>query len=115
MVVIACSKEAKAAGCKNVMRVPDAMRICPGLILVTQRCDLFRRAHNTLLNEITCAIPIEGVKSIDELVCKPDKSAIRDLHGTKTTIQEKRKTPNGFELFSQGRWANFCVDSTHDL
>ncbi|MGE3622951.1 MAG: type VI secretion protein ImpB [Bdellovibrionales bacterium] len=77
-VVIACSKEAKAAGCKNVMRVPDALKICPELILVTQRCDLFRRAHNALLNEITCEIPIETVKSIDELVCKLDKSAIRD-------------------------------------
>ena len=44
-VVIACSKEAKAAGCKNVMRVPEALALCPDLVLVTQRPDLFRRAH----------------------------------------------------------------------
>lgn len=75
-VVIACSKEAKAAGCKNVMRVPEAKALCPDLILVTQRPDLFRRAHNTLLNEIACEIPIETVKSIDELSCVLDKSAI---------------------------------------
>ena len=75
-VVIACSKEAKAAGCKNVMRVPDARAICPNIVLVTQRPDLFRRAHNALLNEIACEIPIETVKSIDELVCKLDTSTI---------------------------------------
>jgi DNA polymerase-4 len=75
-VVIACSKEAKAKGCKNVMRVPDALRICPDIVLVEQRPDLFRRAHNALLNEIACEIPIETVKSIDELACKLDKNAI---------------------------------------
>ena len=77
-MVIACSKEAKAAGCTNVMRVPEALAACPGLVLVTQRPDLFRRAHNALLNEITCEIPIETVKSIDELVCKLDPSGIAD-------------------------------------
>ena len=75
-VVIACSKEAKAAGCKNVMRVPDARIACPDIVLVMQRPDLFRRAHNALLNEISCEIPIETVKSIDELVCKLDKHTI---------------------------------------
>src|SRR5271154_5394676 len=75
-VVIACSKEAKAAGCQNVMRVQDALKICPDLVLVTQRPDLFRRAHNSLLNEISCEIPIETVKSIDELACKLDRSTI---------------------------------------
>ena len=69
-VVIACSKEAKARGCQNVMPVPEARRICPDIVLVTQRPDLFRRAHNTLLNEISCEIPIETVKSIDELCCR---------------------------------------------
>jgi DNA polymerase-4 len=75
-VVIACSKEAKAAGCKNVMRVPEARELCPDIVLVTQRPDLFRRAHNALLNEIACEIPIETVKSIDELACKLDKQTI---------------------------------------
>lgn len=67
--VIACSKEAKAAGCQNVMRVPDALKICPELILVPQRPDLFRRAHMALLNEIEVEVPIGAVKSIDELYC----------------------------------------------
>lgn len=75
-IVIACSKEAKAKGCKNVMTVREARNICPDLVLVTQRPDLFRRAHNTLLNEISCEIPIETVKSIDELSCKLDSRDI---------------------------------------
>ena len=75
-VVIACSKEAKAAGCKNVMRVPEAREICPDLVLVMQRPDLFRRAHHALLNEISCEIPIETVKSIDEITSTFDPVAI---------------------------------------
>jgi DNA polymerase IV len=75
-VVIACSKEAKAAGCKNVMPVPEALALCPDLVLVMQRPDLFRRAHHALLNEIGCEIPIDTVKSIDELTCTLDRAAI---------------------------------------
>ena len=75
-LVIACSKEAKAAGCTNVMQVPDARAVCPDIILVMQRPDLFRRAHNALLNEICCEIPIETIKSIDELTCALDPATI---------------------------------------
>jgi DNA polymerase-4 len=88
-VVIACSKEAKAAGCKNVMRVPDARSLCPDIVLVTQRPDLFRRAHNALLNEISCEIPIEMVKSIDELVCKLDSSTIAAPEALARRIKER--------------------------
>ncbi|MDE2133328.1 MAG: type VI secretion protein ImpB [Alphaproteobacteria bacterium] len=88
-VVIACSKEAKAAGCKNVMRVPDARVICPDIILVTQRPDLFRRAHNALLNEISCEIPIETVKSIDELACKLDRHNIAEPNALAQRIKSR--------------------------
>jgi DNA polymerase IV len=74
-IIIACSKEAKKAGCTNIMRVRDARAICPDIALVMQRPDLFRRAHNALLNEISCEIPIETVKSIDEMSCILDKNA----------------------------------------
>lgn len=72
--VIACSKEAKAYGCKNVMRVPEARELCPDIILVPQRPDLFRRAHMTLLNEVETEIPIGSVKSIDEFYCMLDEA-----------------------------------------
>jgi DNA polymerase-4 len=88
-VVIACSKEAKAAGCTNVMPVPEARERCPDIILVPQRVDLFRRAHNALLNEIRCEIPIEVVKSIDEMACRLDRATIADPMGLATRIKDR--------------------------
>jgi DNA polymerase IV len=97
-VVIACSKEAKAAGCKNVMRVPDALKICPGLVLVMQRPDLFRRAHNALLNEINCEIPIETVKSIDELTCRLDPTAIAEPGSLAARIKKRIRRNIGEQI-----------------
>lgn len=79
-VVIACSREAKARGVKNIMRVDDARRICPDIILVPQSPDLYRRAHNALLAEIESVIPIDAVKSIDEITCRLDEAQRRDPH-----------------------------------
>ena len=68
--VIACSKEAKALGCSNIMNVAEAKAKCPDLILVPQSPDLYRRAHNALLAEIGAVIPVDAVKSIDELTSR---------------------------------------------
>jgi DNA polymerase IV len=76
--VIACSKEAKNFGVKNVMPIKDAKRLCPDLILVPQDPDLYRRAHNALLCEIETVIAIDTAKSIDELTCVLDDSGRRD-------------------------------------
>lgn len=70
--VIAASKEAKACGVTNVMNVADALRICPDIALIPQSPDLYRRAHNTLLAEIATVVPIDAIKSIDELACRLD-------------------------------------------
>lgn len=88
-VIIACSKEAKTYGIKNIMQVKDARDICPDIVLVPQRPDLFRRAHNALLNEIACEIPIETVKSIDEMSCVLDKSASDDPLGLAKRIKDR--------------------------
>ncbi len=68
--VIACSREAKLLGVKNVMNVLDAKALCPDIIFVPQKPDLYRRAHNTLLSEISAVVPLDAVKSIDELTCR---------------------------------------------
>lgn len=68
--VIACSREAKILGLKNVIAIEDAKTACPDLILVPQEPDLYRRAHNTLISEIATVVPIDAVKSIDELTCR---------------------------------------------
>jgi len=72
--VIACSREAKAFGVKNVMPVAEAREKCPDIILVPQSPDLYRRAHNALLSEISAVIPIDAVKSIDEMTCRVQPS-----------------------------------------
>jgi len=75
--VIACSREAKAYGVKNVMPIDEAKKLCPDIILVPQKPDLYRRAHNALLCEIETVIPIDTAKSIDELTCKLDEEGRR--------------------------------------
>lgn len=72
--VIACSREAKAFGVKNVMNVQEAKALCPDIVLVPQKPDLYRRAHNTLIAEIESVIPVDAVKSIDELTCRLDET-----------------------------------------
>lgn len=70
--IIACSREAKLRGVSNVMSVQDARAICPEIVLVPQKPDLYRRAHNALLAEIQAVLPLDAVKSIDELTCRLD-------------------------------------------
>jgi DNA polymerase-4 len=89
MTVIAVSKEAKRFGVKNVMRVPDVLALCPDIILVPQRPDLIRRAHLTLLSEIESEIPIDVVKSIDELACVLDQNTIADPRGLSERIKDR--------------------------
>ena len=87
--VIACSKEAKAYGVKNVMKIKDAKALCPDLILVGQKPDLYRRAHNALLAEIDTVIPIHTAKNIDELTCM--------LHAACCMLDDRgRRNPEGF-------------------
>ena len=68
--VIACSREAKLRGVKNVMPIAEARQRCPDIVLVPQSPDLYRRAHNALLAEISAVVPVDAVKSIDELTCR---------------------------------------------
>ena len=76
--MIACSREAKALGIRNVMMVDEAKRICRDLILVPQKPDLYRRAHNALVSQIRSVVPIDQVKSIDELSCRLDERQQHD-------------------------------------
>ncbi len=52
------------------MAVPEAMQRCPDLVLVPQSPDLYRRAHNALISEISAVLPVDAIKSIDEMTCR---------------------------------------------
>jgi DNA polymerase-4 len=66
-ILIACSREAKMAGVGNVMNVQEAKILCPDIVFVPQSPDLYRRAHNALVSEITAVVPLDAIKSIDEM------------------------------------------------
>jgi DNA polymerase-4 len=87
--VIACSREAKLRGVKNVMKIKEARERCPDIILVPQSPDLYRRAHNTLLSEISTVIPIDAVKSIDELTCRLSPSESADPRAVGLRIKKR--------------------------
>jgi DNA polymerase-4 len=87
--VIACSREAKLLGVKNVMNVNEARALCPDIELVAQSPDLYRRAHNTLLSEISAVLPIDAVKSIDELTCRVEPSHRADAQQLGQRIKDR--------------------------
>jgi DNA polymerase IV len=89
--VIACSREAKLFGVTNVMAIPEAKEICPEIILVPQSPDLYRRAHNALLSEIATVVPIDAVKSIDELTCRVTLSQRADPLALGIQIKDRLK------------------------
>lgn len=85
--IIAASREAKAAGVKNVMMVDEARQVCPDLVLVPQQPAIYRRAHNALVAEIDSVVPVDVVKSIDELSCQLDENQRQDPEGVSTAIK----------------------------
>ena len=105
--VIACSREAKAFGVKNVMSIAEARSICPEIILAPQSPDLYRRAHNTLISEISAVVPIDAVKSIDELTCRVTYSQRADPLALGRAIKERiRKFVGPYITCSIGFAAN---------
>ena len=65
--VIAVSKEAKARGCTNIMSYEEARRIAPKSFLYLNR-RTFIGARIMPLWQINTIIPIDAIKSIDELM-----------------------------------------------
>lgn len=94
-VIIACSREAKTRGVKNIMGVREAKRICPDIILIPQQPDLFRRAHDAMCSSIESVIPVEARKSIDELSLMLDKNDILDPMGLSSKLKAALKDDLG--------------------
>lgn len=66
---IAISREAKRAGVPSGASVNEARAIVPEMIFVVARPDAYVRLHHRILAVIEGCLPIEKVRSIDELVC----------------------------------------------
>ncbi len=67
---IAASYEAKAYGIKTGTKIYDAKKMCPGLICVPARHDIYVAYHRRIFAEVERHIPIERRCSIDEAACR---------------------------------------------
>jgi DNA polymerase-4 len=66
-VAIAASYEAKAFGIKTGTRISDAKRLCPELILVDGRHNLYAHYHKRVIAAVESVLPVDRVCSIDEM------------------------------------------------
>ncbi|MGH8454185.1 MAG: DNA polymerase, partial [Nevskiales bacterium] len=66
---IAASYEAKRFGIKTGTNVGEAKRLCPGLVCVQARHELYVEYHQAILKVIDTCIPVDEVRSIDEMAC----------------------------------------------
>lgn len=66
---IAVSREAKVRGVKSNMAAREARAIIPEMVFVVARPDVYVQLHKRILNVIEAVVPIQHVRSIDEVVC----------------------------------------------
>lgn len=68
--VLASSYEAKAFGVKTGTLIGDAKAKCPGIELVLARHALYTCFHNRIIEAAESVLPVDKVKSIDEMQFK---------------------------------------------
>ena len=69
-VCIAASYEAKAFGVKTGTVVADAKKLCPDLVLVEARHEVYVDYHRRIVEAVESCIPVTAVLSIDEMACR---------------------------------------------
>jgi DNA polymerase-4 len=94
-VCIAASYEAKAFGVKTGTVVADAKRMCPGLMLVEARHEIYVDYHHRIVEAVESCLPVTAVLSIDEMACRlmgrerPLLAALELGRQIKARIQER--------------------------
>ncbi|UWZ85022.1 DNA polymerase Y family protein [Occallatibacter riparius] len=69
-VCIAASYEAKAFGVRTGTVVADARRMCPGIVFVEGRHELYTEYHHRVVEAVESCLPVTAVCSIDEMACR---------------------------------------------
>jgi DNA polymerase-4 len=69
-VAIAASYEAKAYGVKTGTMVGEAKRMCPDLVLVEARHEIYVAYHHRIVEAVESCLPVTAVLSIDEMACR---------------------------------------------
>jgi DNA polymerase-4 len=67
---LAASYEAKAFGVKTGTTVADAKLLCPGLVLVEARHELYVQYHHRIVEAVESCLPVTAVLSVDEMACR---------------------------------------------
>lgn len=67
---IAASYEARAFGVKTGTMVRDARQMCPRIIFVEARHELYVRVHHMMIAAVETCLPVRRIHSIDELSCR---------------------------------------------
>jgi DNA polymerase IV len=67
---IAASYEAKALGVRTGTIVADAKRMCPEIVLVEGRHELYTEYHHRIVEAVESCVPVTAVCSIDEMACR---------------------------------------------
>jgi DNA polymerase-4 len=92
---IAASYEAKAFGVRTGTIVADAKRLCPEIVLVEARHELYTEFHHRVVEAVESCVPVTAVCSIDEMACRligrerPLLAAIDLGMRVKATIRER--------------------------
>jgi nucleotidyltransferase/DNA polymerase involved in DNA repair len=69
-VCIAASYEAKAFGVKTGTVVADAKKMCPEIVLVEGRHEIYTDYHRRIVEAVESCLPVTAVLSIDEMACR---------------------------------------------
>src|ERR1700677_232168 len=94
-VCIAASYEAKAFGVRTGTIVADAKRMCPEIVLVEGRHEIYTEYHHRVVEAVESCVPVTSVCSIDEMACRligrerPLLNAIDLGMRVKRTIRER--------------------------
>src|SRR5665213_1399641 len=67
---IAASYEAKAFGVRTGTIVADAKRMCPDIVLVEARHEIYVDYHHRVVEAVESCLPGTAVCSIDEMACR---------------------------------------------
>jgi DNA polymerase-4 len=67
---IAASYEAKAFGVRTGTQIGEAKRMCPGILLVEARHEVYVDYHNRIVEAVERCVPVSAVLSIDEMASR---------------------------------------------
>jgi DNA polymerase IV len=91
---IAASYEAKAYGIKTGTPIYEALRLCPDVIVVNARHDLYVTFHHRILAAVETCLPISRVCSIDEVACQLMGDERQPGHAIKRALAIKQAIAN---------------------